>query len=77
MKKISSIVIVTALFISMVSCAVMAPSSVHGNSGTAPGQEKKETGSQSAKPYAPGQVKKSTGSQSAASVAPGQQKKKK
>lgn len=58
MKKISSIVIVAALFVSMVSCAVLVPSSAPGNSGTAPGQLKKETGSQSAKPYAPGQQKK-------------------
>jgi len=42
-----------------------------------PGQVKKQTGSQSAKPYAPGQQKKVTGSQSAQPYAPGQQKKKK
>jgi hypothetical protein len=41
-----------------------------------PGQAKKQTGSQSAKPYAPGQQKKAAGSQSAKEFAPGQQKKK-
>ena len=37
-----------------------------------PGQVKKVTGAQSAKPYAPGQVKKVTGAKSAKSYAPGQ-----
>ena len=78
MKKVLSIVITAGLFVTMVSCSsVLATTPAPGNSGTAPGQIKKETGSQSAKPYAPGQVKKSTGSQSAAPYAPGQQKKKK
>lgn len=77
MKKFSSLVVVLALVVSMVSCSsVMVATSSPGHSGSAPGQVKKETGSQSAKSSAPGQVKKSTGSQSAAPYAPGQQKKK-
>jgi hypothetical protein len=40
-----------------------------------PGQVKKATGSQSAKPYAPGQVKKQTGAKSAKAQSPGQKKK--
>ena len=78
MKKNFSVLTFAILFVSMVSCSsVITTTSAHDNSGTPPGQVKKETGSQSAKPYAPGQVKKSTGSQSAAPYAPGQQKKKK
>jgi hypothetical protein len=78
MKKFFSISISAILLVSMISCSsVLTTTSSPGNSGTAPGQVKKETGSQSAKSNAPGQVKKTTGSQSAAPYAPGQQKKKK
>ena len=58
MKKVFSIVMAAVLFVSMISCAVIVPASSPGNSGSAPGQVKKETGSKSAKPYAPGQQKK-------------------
>jgi hypothetical protein len=49
-----------ALIISLGSCkeGFVLGSSSPGKSGSAPGQVKKTTGSQSAKPYAPGQEKK-------------------
>jgi len=77
MKKHFSILVFVILFVSMISCSSVITTTSSDNSGRPPGQVKKETGSQSAKPYAPGQAKKSTGSQSAAPYAPGQQKKKK
>ena len=57
MKKVFSIVLVVALVLSLGSCKVVLQGSP-GKSGSAPGQVKKTTGSQSAKPYAPGQQQK-------------------
>jgi len=53
MKKIASLVILIIGLLSFSSCKT-----VHSNkNGISPGQVKKITGSQSAKPYAPGQNK--------------------
>ena len=48
------------LIVSLTSCVIIpAKTGTAGNSGKVPpGQAKKATGSQSAKPYAPGQQKK-------------------
>jgi len=55
MKKVYFVIIMLVLVASIEGCSsfVSAP----GKSGSAPGQVKKTTGSQSAKPYAPGQKK--------------------
>jgi hypothetical protein len=57
MKKITHL-LTLVLLLSFTSC-VIVPVKTAGNSGNVPpGQAKKATGSQSAKPYAPGQQKK-------------------
>ena len=75
--KMKKILIFLALFTFICIVEISCTSTVHINSSgkVPPGQEKKMTGSQSAKPYAPGQQKKETGKQSAKEQAPGQQKK--
>ncbi len=51
-----SVIIIGLILSMMISCKGIKPNAVK----TAPGQVKKETGSQSAKPFAPGQQKKKT-----------------
>jgi hypothetical protein len=54
-----SALLLTFLILLTTSCAVVVDSKAKpGKSASAPGQVKKTTGSQSAKPYAPGQQKK-------------------
>lgn len=48
---------ITMIFLLFVNCKSAGITQSPGNSATAPGQVKKATGSQSAKPYAPGQQK--------------------
>ena len=58
MKKVYLGIITLVLVASIQSCSsVVTVGSSPGKSGSAPGQVKKTTGSQSAKPYAPGQKK--------------------
>jgi len=58
--RIVSALSLTFLMLLSTSCAVIVKNSGSkpGKSESAPGQVKKTTGSQSAKPYAPGQQKK-------------------
>ncbi len=57
--KTFSLLLLTLTLLLGASCAhVHVQNSSPGKSGSAPGQVKKTTGSQSAKPYAPGQQKK-------------------
>jgi len=58
--KTLSALSLTFLILLTASCAVVVKdsNSKPGKSASAPGQVKKTTGSQSAKPYAPGQQKK-------------------
>ena len=59
MKKNRIAVLVAVLIVTVSSCKeVILLKGSPGKSGSAPGQVKKATGSQSAKPYAPGQQKK-------------------
>lgn len=77
MKIFLRLILIVAV-LATTSCGkkiIIVDQSPKSGKSTAPGQIKKQTGSQSAKQYAPGQVKKETGSQSAKSVAPGQKKK--
>jgi hypothetical protein len=63
MKRISVVLFLTFSIALLSSCSVhISDSKVppgQAKKTTAPGQVKKQTGSQSAKPYAPGQKKKS------------------
>ena len=61
MKRLSLLIILIA-FISLAYTGCRTVAVTNSSRGSSPGQMKKETGSQSAKPYAPGQVKKETGS---------------
>jgi len=56
MKKVTTGAAVIVFVFLLVGCSMRFGSP--GKSGSAPGQVKKTTGSQSAKPYAPGQKKK-------------------
>ncbi|MEO7991191.1 MAG: hypothetical protein ABI663_16695 [Chryseolinea sp.] len=57
-KTIGVIVLSFTILLATGCTHVNMHSSSPGKSGSAPGQVKKTTGSQSAKPYAPGQQKK-------------------
>jgi len=60
MKNLFKVILIVAI-LSTTACTkkvVLVKSPEKGKSSTAPGLVKKQTGSQSAKPYAPGQKKK-------------------
>ena len=59
MKRLISLIILSA-FITSTFIGCRSTAVTHSSRNSAPGQIKKETGSQSAKPYAPGQNKKKT-----------------
>ena len=77
MKSRKILLGLVGMLVFMYSCTTVKTTTVHTNPNgkVPPGQMKKQTGSQSAKPYAPGQQKKQTASQSAKPTPPGQQKK--
>ena len=59
MKSVIKYALVVSFSYCLTGCiAVVGTSTGPGHSSQAPGQIKKTTGSQSAKPYAPGQQKK-------------------
>lgn len=71
-----TIIFKTAALSLLILISASCTTTIMGTKSTPPGQQKKETGSKSAKQFAPGQQKKATGSKSATQAAPGQQKKK-
>jgi hypothetical protein len=58
MKSLARMIFCATLIFIMQSCVVATHTTTTAPKKVPPGQAKKETGSQSAKPYAPGQQKK-------------------
>ena len=75
MKSGKIALILVGMFLLLNACTTVKVVQTNPNGKVPPGQQKKTTGTQSAKTYAPGQQKKTTGTQSAKTAAPGQQKK--
>jgi hypothetical protein len=74
MKRSTLLLCIIVLLSALVNVSCSSKTFILKPKGAPPGQVKKATGSQSAKPYAPGQVKKGTSNNSGKSQGKGKKK---